>query len=49
MGGSSFPRAFERKVEFILIGRTLIEIFERHVTEGSGNSSSVHRVLGWEI
>ena len=37
MEGRSFPRAFERRVKHLLIRRTFIEEFERHVKEGSGN------------
>jgi len=36
MEGSSFPRAFERRVSFF-IKRTFVEKFERHVKEGTGN------------
>jgi len=36
MGGHSFPRAFDRSVNFF-IKRTSVEEFERHVKESSGN------------
>jgi hypothetical protein len=39
MAGCSFPRAFKRRVKFIIvffIRRTLTEEFKRHVKEGTG-------------
>jgi hypothetical protein len=35
--GCSFHRAFERRVKFLYIRRTIIEEFKRHVKEGTGN------------
>jgi hypothetical protein len=32
-GGHSFPRVFERRVKFLFIRRTFIEVFERQVKE----------------
>jgi hypothetical protein len=39
LGGCSFPRAFERRVKLLFIRKIqiLIEEFERHVREDSGN------------
>jgi hypothetical protein len=36
MGGRSFPRAFERRENFLLIRGTSIEEFEGHVKESFG-------------
>jgi len=36
-GVGSFPRALERRVKLLFIRRTLVEEFERHVKEGTGN------------
>jgi hypothetical protein len=41
--GSSFPRAFERRVKFFVIRGTFIEEFERHVETGN----SLHRAPRW--
>ena len=37
MEGRYFLRAFDRKVKFLFIRKTLIGEFDRHVTEGRGN------------
>jgi hypothetical protein len=47
MGGRSFPRAFERRVKFLFIRRTLVEEFERHVKKALETGNSLHRGPRW--